>query len=71
MDRCFPSHQVKSGKKTVQAENMVAVEMAYKNMIDLSEPDFTLPELHLCSFSTVDQKQTLMYIKHMSGWISC
>jgi hypothetical protein len=49
---------------------MVAMQMANKDIIDLPEFDPAFPELHLCSFTTVDQKQTLMRIEHMSGWIS-
>jgi len=32
---------------------MIAVEMAYKDMVDFSESDFVFAELHLCSFSAV------------------
>jgi hypothetical protein len=49
---------------------MVTMQMADKDIVYLSESDSALPELHLCSFTTVDQKQTLMYTEHMSGWIS-
>jgi len=28
--------------------------MAYENMVDLPEPYFTFPELHLSSFTAVD-----------------
>jgi hypothetical protein len=49
---------------------MVTMKMADKNVVYLSESDSTLPELHLCSFTAVDQKQTLMCIEHMSGWKS-
>jgi hypothetical protein len=49
---------------------MVAMKMADKDIIDLSEPDPAFPELHLGSLAAVDQKQTLMCIEHMSGWKS-
>jgi hypothetical protein len=49
---------------------MVTMKMADKDVIDLPESDPALTELHLRPFTTVDQKQTLMCIEHMSGWIS-
>jgi hypothetical protein len=49
---------------------MVAMKMTDKNMVNLSEPDMVLSQLHLCSLSTVYQKITLMRMEHMSGGIS-
>jgi hypothetical protein len=49
---------------------MVAMQMANKYITDLPEFDPAFPELHLCSFTAVDQKHPLMCIEHMSGWIS-
>jgi hypothetical protein len=33
---------------------MIAMKMAYKDMIDFAEPDTILPELHLGTFAAVD-----------------
>jgi hypothetical protein len=49
---------------------MITMEMADENMVYFSEAEPVAPELHLCAFATVYQKQTLMCGEHMSGWIS-
>jgi hypothetical protein len=49
---------------------MVAVKMAYKDMIDLSEADMKFSHLELSSLTAVYQKKPLMRTDHMSGWVS-
>lgn len=50
----FPSHEVERGEQTIQTEDMVAMKMADKDVVDLSKSDSAFPELHLCSFAAVD-----------------
>jgi hypothetical protein len=46
------------------------MQMTYENVVYFPKPYPAVPELNLCAFTTIDQKQTLMHIKHMSGWKS-
>jgi hypothetical protein len=48
-----PAHQAESGKKTIQAEDMVAMQMADEDMIYLAEPYLVPAKLHLGAFSAV------------------
>jgi hypothetical protein len=70
MQWSLPSHKAEGRKESVNSENMVAMEVAYKYMIDFSKPDVAFPELHLGSFTTVYQKKALICIKQMSARIS-
>jgi hypothetical protein len=49
---------------------MVTMQVTDEDMADLSKADSAFPELHLGALTAVYQKQTLMSIKHMSGWVS-
>jgi hypothetical protein len=48
---------------------MISMQMADENIVDPAELDTALSELHLGALAAVYQKQTLMCIEHMSGWI--
>jgi hypothetical protein len=50
----FSAHEAECGKKAIKAENMIAMQVADEDMVDLSEPYFRFPELHLRSFTAID-----------------
>ena len=39
MNGICPYHQTESGKKAIEAEDMIAVKMAYEYMVYFCEPD--------------------------------
>ena len=69
-DRISSSHQVESGKKSIEPEHMITMQMTDEDVVYFAESDTASSELHLCSFTTVYQKHPLMYSEHMSGWVS-
>jgi hypothetical protein len=50
------SHQAEGGKKPIEPEDMVAMEMADEDMVYFGESDPVFSELHLGAFTTVYQK---------------
>jgi hypothetical protein len=43
--RCFPSHQAKGRKKSIESENVITVKVTDEDMVYLSEPDLFFPQL--------------------------
>jgi hypothetical protein len=70
MERGLPAHQVKGGEQRVDPEKVIAVQMTDEYVVDLAELYLVPAHLHLGSLPAVYQKQPLMHIKYMSGWIS-
>jgi hypothetical protein len=54
MKRNLPSQHTKSGKKTKQPENMIAVKMGDQYMMDSGGIDPKLPEPDLGTFPTIN-----------------
>jgi hypothetical protein len=46
---------------------MITVKMADKNMIDALKFNFEFAHLNLCTFTTVYQKQALIYVEYLSA----
>ncbi len=54
LDFLFPSDQRLSGQVAEQSQDMIAVKVADKDLVDPAEANMKFPELNLGSFSTVD-----------------
>jgi hypothetical protein len=54
MKRNLTPHHPQGGKQTKESENMISVEVGYKNMMNSRGIDSILPETNLGSFSTID-----------------
>ena len=59
--------QIKGGEKAKQTIYVVTMQVADENMVYFAKPDLVAPKLDLCTFTTINQKQPLIYIKYMSG----
>ena len=46
---------------------MVAMNVADENVVDPAKFYFVPAHLDLCSFTTINKKKPLIYIKYMSG----
>jgi len=62
-----PAQQAEGRDQSKNPEYMVTMKMADKDMVDFAQLNPEFPQLHLGSFSAVDQKKPLTCIKQMSG----
>ena len=53
MERACSAHKAERREQSVYSKYMIAVQMAYEDMVDLAEPDPVPSELHLGPFSAV------------------
>lgn len=67
VDGCFAAQQPERGNKARQTEEMVAMEVGNKYMVDLGKTCFCLAELHLSTLATVDQEMTLLHFQELRG----
>ena len=49
---------------------MIAMQVTNEDMVYFADSYPVPSQLHLRALTAVNQKQTLMYIKYMSGWVS-
>src|SRR5690625_2780261 len=69
MDFRFSSHQHKSRDQTGQTKKMISVQMGNKNMLDSRKFYFIFSQLHLRSFTTINQKNMSFHFQYLSGWM--
>ena len=50
---------------------MITVQVRNEDIVYTIHFYVKLAQLHLSTLSTIDQKQPLMRVNHMSGWESC
>ena len=53
-----------------QAEIMIAVKVADEDVTDPVKVGLKAHELHLCTFSAVDHKMSVLDLDELSGWIT-
>jgi hypothetical protein len=61
--------QVHTGQKARKTQEMVAMQMAYKNMVNTLESDGELAQLHLGTFATINQKIIAGMLYYLGGWM--
>ena len=66
---CSFSHQLHGRNETDKPENMITVKMRNENMADPGKFGFCSSQLHLSSFTAVDQQITFIHIDQLCGWV--
>ncbi len=52
----FAAKQVKSREQTHKSEEVIAVKVAYKNMMEIFKTGVIFNHLHLCAFAAINKK---------------
>jgi len=56
--------------QTHQSEEMIAMQVTNKNVIDAMEVDLKAHKLHLHSLTTINQKMIVLYLNQLRRWMS-
>ena len=62
------AEQRHGGQQPWKSETVVAVQMAYENVIEARELEFHAPHLHLCAFAAVYHEEVVAYVEHLRRW---
>ena len=63
MELFFPAQQMHGRDEPDESKEMVAVQVADKNVVDAGRTQLIATQLHLRSLSAIDQKKPLIHIQ--------
>jgi len=61
----LPAEQVHGRKQSNEPEEMIAMQMAYKYMINADKPDMIPTELNLCAFATINKEEFFVVVDQL------